>query len=164
MEGIATVLRNGRVLTSALAESGDYMLMVITPQLTRFFACLVVANRKFHGNVFLVVGSFVDWCWSIQWDVLHLWHAVWTWVLWTALPQGDRKGNFLLFIEKCFKSFFSSFHPILVFCRLVACAADERQPLVKSVCEPELKSLFWIPICVPGFTVKAGQAYPSRFY
>lgn len=28
MEGIATVLRNGRVLTSALAESGDYMLMV----------------------------------------------------------------------------------------------------------------------------------------
>lgn len=66
MEGIATVLRNGRVLTSALAESGDYMLMVITPQLTRFFACLVVANRKFHGNVLLVVGSFVDWCWSIQ--------------------------------------------------------------------------------------------------
>lgn len=34
MEGIATVLRNGRVLTSALAESGDYMLMVITRQLT----------------------------------------------------------------------------------------------------------------------------------
>ena len=54
------------------------------------------------------------------------------------------------------------FSPILVFCRLVACAADEPQPLVKSVCEPELKSLFRIPTCVPGFTVKAGQAYPPK--
>ena len=31
MEGIAAVLRNGRVLTSALAETRDYMLMVIAP-------------------------------------------------------------------------------------------------------------------------------------
>lgn len=29
MEGIAAVLRNGRVLTTALAETRDYMLMVI---------------------------------------------------------------------------------------------------------------------------------------
>ena len=47
MEGIATVLRNGRVLTSALAESGDYMLMVITPQLaTLKVFCLLSYSKQ----------------------------------------------------------------------------------------------------------------------
>lgn len=44
MEGIAAVLRNGRVLTTALAETRDYMLMVTVIQYLETLNSLTFTN------------------------------------------------------------------------------------------------------------------------